>query len=81
MYVVSVRIGRPARRHGIADEDILHGVRNAIRRIEMDEELTMLIGPGAEGQLLEIGVLDLDGADPVVIHAMELRPRFRDLLR
>lgn len=41
----------------------------------------MLIGPGAEGQLLEIGVLDLDGADPVVIHAMELRPRFRDLLR
>lgn len=30
--------------------------------------------------LLEIGVLDLDGDDPVVIHAMLLSPEFRQLL-
>lgn len=42
----------------------------------MDGDLTMLIGPASDGALLEIGVLDLDGDDPVVIHAMALRPKF-----
>lgn len=39
----------------------------------MDENLTMLIGP-ASGAPLEVGILDAD--DPVVIHAMRLRPKF-----
>ncbi len=34
----------------------------------MDDDLTMLIGPGTDGRLLEISVLDLAGEDPVVIH-------------
>ena len=46
----------------------------------MDEDLTMLIGPGTDGALLEIGILDIDGDDPVVIHAMALRPRFYEFL-
>lgn len=33
-----------------------------------------------DGALLEIGVLDLDGEGPVVIHAMPLRPKFYRLL-
>jgi hypothetical protein len=41
----------------------------------MDEDLTMLIGPARDGTPLEIGVLDI-GDDPVVIHAMWLRPKF-----
>ena len=36
----------------------------------------MLIGPARDGALLEIGVLDLEGDDPVVIHAMPLRQKF-----
>jgi hypothetical protein len=71
-----VRIGNPARRHGISDADIWHAVRNATRKVDMDEDLTMLIGPAQDGSLLEVGVLDLGGADPVVIHAMRLRPKF-----
>jgi hypothetical protein len=71
-----VRIGEPARKHRVTDADIDHAVRKAIRRVVMDEDLTMLIGPAASGALLEIGVLDLDGEDPVVIHAMALRPKF-----
>jgi hypothetical protein len=71
-----VRIGGPARRHGVADADIWHAVRTAMRRVVMDEELTMLIGPASDGALLEIGVLDIDGDDPVVIHAMPLRLKF-----
>lgn len=42
----------------------------------MGDDLTMLIGPAADGALLEIGVLDIDGDDPVVIHAMPLRRKF-----
>jgi hypothetical protein len=41
----------------------------------------MLIGPAADERLLEIGVLDLEGEDPVVIHAMELSRKFHLFLR
>ena len=71
-----MRIGGPARNHGVTDDDLQHAVRNAVRRITMDEDLTMMIDPAADGSLLEIGVLDLDGDDPVAIHAMTLRPKF-----
>lgn len=57
-----------------------HAVRMAVRRVVMDEELKMVIGPGSDGALLEIGVLDIDGDDPVVIHAMALRPKFHRFL-
>jgi hypothetical protein len=46
----------------------------------MDDDLTMLIGPASDGALLEIGVLDLEGDDPVAVHAMALRPKFRRFL-
>ena len=47
----------------------------------MADDLTMLIGPARDGTPLEIGVLDLNGEDPVVIHAMRLCPRFYPLIR
>jgi hypothetical protein len=75
-----VRIGEPARKHGIADPDIWHAVRNTMRRILLDDDLTMLIGPATDGALLEIGVLDIEGDDPVVIHAQPLRPKFHGFL-
>jgi hypothetical protein len=71
-----MRIGEPARRHGVSDADILHGVRSSIRRVQMDDDLTMLIGPATDGGLLEIGVLDIAGDDPVAIHAVPLRRKF-----
>ena len=75
-----MRIGKPAYNHGIAESDIWHGLRNAVRQIQVDQDLTMLIGPAMDGALLEIGVLDFDGEDPVVIHAMVLRPKFHRFL-
>jgi len=39
-----------------------------------------LIGATVEGALLEIGVLDLEGDEPVIVHAMPLRPRFYGFL-
>jgi hypothetical protein len=65
----------------VAAEDIRHAVRNAMRRIDAEgDDLTMLIGPARDGAPLEIGVLDIDGDDPVVIHAMPLRRRFYPFL-
>jgi hypothetical protein len=75
-----MRIGEPARKHGIADSDIWHAVRNSMRRILLDDDLTMLIGPATNGALLEIGILDIEGDDPVVIHALPLRPKFHRFL-
>lgn len=75
-----MRIGEPARKHGVADADIWHAVRNAMRRVHLEEELVMLIGPANDGALLEIGVLDIDGDDAVVIHAQPLRRKFHKLL-
>lgn len=71
-----MRIGGPARRHGVGDADIEHAVRNSLRWVDMDDDLTMLIGPAHDGTLLEIGVLDIAGDDAVVVHAMPLRPKF-----
>ena len=70
-----MRIAESARKHGIADEDMLHALRNVIRIAENDE-FTMVIGPARDGQLLEVGVLDASGDDPVVIHAKPVRPDF-----
>ena len=75
-----MRIGGPAWKHGVPEPDIHHAIRLAIRRVTMDEDLTMLIGPTEQGVLLEIGVLDIDGDDPVVIHAMQLRRKFYKFL-
>jgi hypothetical protein len=41
-----VRIGTPARKHGVGDADIWHAVRTAIRKIDIDDDLTMLILSG-----------------------------------
>jgi hypothetical protein len=75
-----MRIGEPARKHGVADADIWHAVRNAMRRVSLDEDLVMLIGPASDGALLEIGVLDIHGDDAVVIHAQPLRRKFHEFL-
>lgn len=75
-----MRIGKPARKHGVADEGILHTWRNAIRRIDSDDDVVMLIGPDTAGRMLEVGVLDIDGDDAVAIHAMPLRPKFHRFL-
>ncbi len=51
-----------------------------MRRVVLDDDLTMLIGPASDGALLEVGILDIDGDDPVVIHAQPLRRKFYEFL-
>jgi len=63
------------RRHGITDSDMLHAFRNPIHIWEMDEGMTMLIGPDRAARLLEVGVVDGDDG-PVIVHAMRARDKF-----
>ncbi len=50
-------IAPSARKHGIADEDILHAYRNPIRRFDLDEGMTMIGGASRADGLLEVGVV------------------------
>ena len=63
-----------ARKHGVADEDILHAYQHPIRVLRLDD-LTMLIGPDRTARLLEIGVSNGEGVE-FIVHAMSARPKF-----
>ena len=63
-----------ARKHGVADEDMLHAYRNPVRIFEPDD-LTMIIGAAINGALLEIGVITAEGID-FIVHAMSARPKY-----
>jgi hypothetical protein len=71
-----VRIAQTARKHGIADEDMFHALRNPIAQRRLDDDFTMRVGPARDGDLLEVGVLGIDTDDPVIVRAMHGRPQY-----
>lgn len=48
-------IAPSAYRHGVSEEVIIHAFEHPIRVEELDESLTMLVGPDRAGNLYEIG--------------------------
>ena len=72
--VVDLVILASARKHQIADDDMLHAYRHPIRVFDLDE-LVMLIGPDTAARLLEIGVSQAEGIE-FIVHAMPARDRF-----
>jgi len=76
-----MEIADSARKHGIRDGDIELAVRNPLR-VVAGEGRDLVIGADRSGRLLEVVVLDDDpDEEPVIIHAMELRPKFHHYLR
>jgi hypothetical protein len=73
--VTQPRIVDSARKHGVSDETILHAFNNPILVEDLDEGLTMFVGPGPAGNLYEIGVVNADEG-PIVVHAMRARPKY-----
>ena len=69
-----------ARKHGIADEDIEHAIRNAMAIDEQDDDTKLYLGPARNAELLEIATILLDGGSELVIHAMPMREHYRRLL-
>ena len=76
-----MEVHRSARRHGVADDDILHAAEHAIAWVELDEDPPrfLLAGPDRAGNLLELVVLEGDDV-VLVIHAMPLRPGTRSAI-
>lgn len=68
-------IASSAHRHGVADDIILHAFDHPLRVEELDEGLTMLVGPDHAGNLYEIGVVDSEKG-PVIVHAMPARAKY-----
>lgn len=77
-----MEIRESARKHGIADADILHAWRNMLRYEMINyhgEERILAIGPDQTGALLEL-ILPTDEPQRI-IHADRLRPKFYGYLR
>ncbi len=64
-----------ARKHDVADDDILHAYNHPIRIEDLDDGLFMIVGPSRAGGMLEIGVVAGSEA-PVIVHAMQARPKY-----
>ena len=75
-----VEVKGSARKPSITDEAMLHAVRHALRIVDLDEALTLIIGADPTGTLLEVIVADLDTDEARIIHAMKLRAKFYDYL-
>jgi hypothetical protein len=77
-----VEIHPSARRHGIADDDILHAIEHSLVIDDLgdDPDRWLVIGPDRAANLLEIVVLITADGDELIIHAMPLRTVYRRLL-
>jgi hypothetical protein len=77
-----VEIHPSARRHDVAEEDMLHAITNslAVEDLSEDPNRWLIIGPDRSANMLEIVVLVTDEGAEIVIHAMPLRAAYRKLL-
>jgi hypothetical protein len=73
--VTQPRIVDSARKHGVSDETILHAFNNPVLVEDLDEGMTMFIGPDRAGNFYEIGVVSTDEG-PIVVHAMKARSKY-----
>jgi hypothetical protein len=64
-----------ARKHGTADDDILHAFNHPLRYEDLDDGLVMIIGPTRSAHLIEVGFIDTDHG-PVIVHAMTARRKY-----
>ena len=69
-------IAPSARKHGVAEADMIHAFDNPVLVDHLDEGFTMFIGGDRAGNPLEIGVIDSSDG-PIIVHAMTARPHYR----
>jgi hypothetical protein len=76
-----VEIYRSARRHGIADDDIVHAVEHALAVGEQDDGKVLYLGADRAANLLEVVAVAREDGSEVVIHAMRMRTKYEPFLR
>jgi hypothetical protein len=79
---VPVKIHESARRHGVADADVLHAIDHALAIEDAGEEPDrwLVLGPDRSANLLEVVVLITSVGEQIAIHAMPMRDKYRELL-
>lgn len=84
VYGCLVRVNESARKHGLADADMLAAVSDVRLAIALDDDSPqrqLVLGFDTSTRLLEVVVLVFeDGREPLIIHAMPARRQYRDLL-
>jgi len=80
-----VELHPSARKHGVPDQDIRHAATHFLIAYPLTDsdsgpQRELRLGPDRAGNLLEIVILLLDDGRTLVIHAMRMRPKYRDLL-
>jgi len=77
-----VEIHPAARRHGIADDDMIHAIDHVITTEDLGEEPDrwLVIGPDRAANLLEVVILVTAEDTELIIHAMPMRATYRRLL-
>jgi len=71
-----------ARKHGISDRDIEYVYKLPLNSIISQEEpvIVMLFGFDTIGRSLEVAYITNDAGEDVIIHAMKIRPCYRQYL-
>jgi hypothetical protein len=69
-----------ARKHGVADEDIMHPTDNAITADDQDDDTRLYLGPARNAGMLEVVTVVRDDGSELAIHAMKMRAKYRRLL-
>lgn len=52
---MEIEIGWRARKWGVADEDMLHALRLSMVTLFTRDDVTMILDPARDGQILEVG--------------------------
>jgi hypothetical protein len=75
-----LEIQPPARKRGIADEDIEHAVTHAMAIDDQRNDSRLYLGPARNAALLEVATIRRRDGSQLAIHAMPMRMRYRYLL-
>lgn len=77
---IILEIHPSARKHGIADADIEHAVSQAVSIDDEKDDLRLYLGPARDANLIEVVTARGQGIVEVAIHAMKMRPKYREFL-
>lgn len=77
---ISFEVYSSARKHGVADEDVEHAVRNAMAMEGRGENRILWIGPAMSAELIEVITVRTEDGRNIAIHAMPLRRKYERLL-
>ena len=77
-----MEVGESARKHDVADLDIIQAIDHVLAIVDAgeDPDRWIVIGTDRAGNLLEVVVMVTTEGTQLAIHAMAMRSRYRRLL-